>query len=182
MKKSILAVLIALSGVAVSAIVTSCTKKDDPNTCKTTCINGGTCVNGSCKCPPGYEGEACEIKSLNKFTGDWKVTENMSLAGSNDTLDTTNYTIKISPSNSSTTTDLLIDNLANAGNEVRLKGKVADNKLTILADTIEGKIYALPSQGSGIALTNDSTMNIRFTVTDLATGTLEKDRQATLKK
>lgn len=30
-----------------------------------TCQNGGTCNNGRCKCPEGYEGEFCEIISRN---------------------------------------------------------------------------------------------------------------------
>ena len=27
------------------------------------CQNGGTCVNGNCQCPPGYEGVHCELLS-----------------------------------------------------------------------------------------------------------------------
>lgn len=38
-------------------------KKEDPivDPCANiTCLNGGTCVNGTCNCPPGYSGTLCE--------------------------------------------------------------------------------------------------------------------------
>lgn len=38
---------------------TSCNKDRCNNV---TCQNGGTCVNGYCSCPTGYEGDNCEIK------------------------------------------------------------------------------------------------------------------------
>lgn len=177
MKKSILSVALVSAGLFISGLIVSC-GKDNSDTCKQTCQNGGTCVNGSCSCPAGYEGTSCEIKSLTKFTGSWKVTENLSLNGSDSVLDNSGYLVNISPANNTTVTDLLVDNIADAGNVVRLNGKVTNNTLSIATDTIQGKIYAVPT----ITKTNDSTLNIRFSVTDAATGTLEKDRTATLTK
>ncbi len=38
--------------------------------CETvTCLNGGTCVDGYCHCPEGYEGLKCETRWNEKFTG-----------------------------------------------------------------------------------------------------------------
>jgi len=47
-------------------------KKDENGTdkCKgTKCINGGTCVDGICSCPAGYEGTDCGTLSRTKFLG-----------------------------------------------------------------------------------------------------------------
>ena len=42
----------------------SCTKKDK---CEdVVCQNGGTCEDGNCKCPAGYEGDRCQMESLPK--------------------------------------------------------------------------------------------------------------------
>lgn len=42
----------------------ACAKKDP---CEDiTCINGGICETGTCKCPVGYEGTTCEKESLPK--------------------------------------------------------------------------------------------------------------------
>jgi hypothetical protein len=47
----LIAVLLPLSGC----------KKDDPDPCQgKTCLNGGTCVSGTCSCANGYTGANCE--------------------------------------------------------------------------------------------------------------------------
>lgn len=32
--------------------------------CPKECVNGGMCMDGACKCRPGYSGDACEIGML----------------------------------------------------------------------------------------------------------------------
>ncbi len=177
MKNSMLAAALITAGVFSAGIIASCTKTRTPDTCNTTCQNGGTCVNGSCKCPEGYEGNGCEIKILSKFTGAWTVAEDMSLAGTNDTLES-GYIVSINAANSSTTTELLVDNIANEGNIVRLNATVENNVMVVTPGTFSGKTYAVPI----VTRSNDSTLKIHFSVTDAATGTLEKDRTATLSK
>jgi len=177
-KNSILTVALIAASVFSIGIIASCTKKtEDTNTCQTTCQNGGTCVDGSCKCPEGYEGTGCEIKSINKFTGVWSVTEEMSLGGTNDTLES-GYSVSINAANNSTATELLVDNIANAGNIVRLNATVDGNVMTVTPASFSGKTYAVPN----VTRTNDTMLKIHFSVTDDATGTLEKDRTATLTK
>lgn len=39
------------------------------------CWNNGVCVNGTCACPYGYEGDFCEDRWYEKFTGAWQVNE-----------------------------------------------------------------------------------------------------------
>ena len=60
MKKTrsvIVTTLIALLGFG-AAVYTSCNKDRCSNV---TCQNGGTCLNGYCTCPVGFEGDHCEI-------------------------------------------------------------------------------------------------------------------------
>ena len=52
---------------AVTAIVySSCTKDACDNL---TCLNGGSCGNGICNCPTGYEGTQCQTLSVSRFVG-----------------------------------------------------------------------------------------------------------------
>jgi len=177
-KNSILTVALVAASVFSMGIIASCSKRtDDTPNCKTTCQNGGTCLDGSCKCPPGFEGSGCEIKSINKFTGVWSVTEDMSIGGTNDTLEN-GYFVSINAANNTTATELLVDNIANAGNIVRLNATVDGDKMTVTPASYGGKTYAVPN----VTRTNDTMLKIRFSVTDDATGTLEKDRTATLTK
>jgi hypothetical protein len=40
-----------------------------------TCLNGGTCRDGNCKCPQGYEGENCATKWSDKFVGSFNASD-----------------------------------------------------------------------------------------------------------
>ncbi len=53
--------------------LTSC--KKDP--CKNvTCMNGGTCQDGNCRCSLPWEGSKCEVDARDKFVGSWRGTIN----------------------------------------------------------------------------------------------------------
>lgn len=39
------------------------------------CVNESVCVNGSCACAYGYEGQYCELQWYEKFAGQWSVKE-----------------------------------------------------------------------------------------------------------
>lgn len=64
-------VLIAFFSVGYA----SCTKTDVATTvdkCSTVvCQNGGSCFQGICSCPIGYEGDLCETVSSSRFVGTW---------------------------------------------------------------------------------------------------------------
>lgn len=60
--------LTALSFFGFLAIFfySSCEK----NVCdNVTCFNGGSCSAGTCRCPTGWEGPECSIKSVDRFVG-----------------------------------------------------------------------------------------------------------------
>ncbi|MGI9192556.1 MAG: calcium-binding EGF-like domain-containing protein [Chitinophagaceae bacterium] len=72
--------VLALFGVVIFA---SCNKGDVKyndttlvRPCdKVICLNGGSCVDGYCYCPVGYEGLKCETRWNEKFVGTYKVSD-----------------------------------------------------------------------------------------------------------
>lgn len=57
---------IAFVGLSSSVLYTSCT---DDSCLKVICRNGGTCAEGLCKCPSGFEGTQCERRAADRFIG-----------------------------------------------------------------------------------------------------------------
>jgi hypothetical protein len=61
--------LFALVTLGSSALISSCTQ----NPCSdVVCKNNGTCREGACACPSGFEGSFCENKANDKFVGYWE--------------------------------------------------------------------------------------------------------------
>jgi hypothetical protein len=56
----------AFIGISTTVVYTSC-EKDSCIDLK--CVNGGSCADGFCRCPTGYEGTECQIKAATKFLG-----------------------------------------------------------------------------------------------------------------
>lgn len=67
LKHGLLAIA-AVLGACSTLFIASC-EKDSCTTLK--CRNGGTCADNFCRCPTGYEGAECEIKTAQKFIGKW---------------------------------------------------------------------------------------------------------------
>ncbi len=57
---------ISFLAVSFSVVYTSCS---DDACLKLKCRNGGTCADGICKCPTGYEGGQCERKASDRYLG-----------------------------------------------------------------------------------------------------------------
>jgi hypothetical protein len=160
---------IALSAImtigAFSAITyTSCNKDE----CKdVVCQNGGTCVNGTCSCPTGYEGANCETKSRDKFLGNW--------SGS-DKCGSGTYNVSLTIGTSTNNINALVNNPGGFGGTIQITGAVtASNKLS----------FTNASVGSGRTLTgtmtfNNNSMTFEYTVTpatgspDVCNGTYTK--------
>lgn len=64
-KHSIITAL-AFFGIASTVLFTAC---EEDSCLKLTCKNGGSCADGYCRCPSGFEGSECETKSATKFLG-----------------------------------------------------------------------------------------------------------------
>jgi hypothetical protein len=66
--KSLLVTVFSFFAIAGMVLLNSCVK--DPCT-ELSCRNGGTCSDGYCQCPTGYEGAECEIMTASRYTGKW---------------------------------------------------------------------------------------------------------------
>lgn len=45
------------------------------------CLNGGSCRNGRCQCPPGFSGERCEYKWSDGWVGSYTVDDRCEVVG-----------------------------------------------------------------------------------------------------
>jgi hypothetical protein len=64
--KQILLTTLLFFTVATSIVITSC----EQNPCNgISCLNGGSCASGVCRCPTGYENTRCQTKSAARFVG-----------------------------------------------------------------------------------------------------------------
>lgn len=68
---------VVLSAIGVLAVFTAVTYTScNTDKCKAiVCAYGGTCNEGDCICPSGYEGTHCEIITRDKYKGVWTVFE-----------------------------------------------------------------------------------------------------------
>ena len=111
--------------------------KKDP--CKdVTCQNGGSCVDGSCVCPAGFEGTNCEVSTRAKFLGLYNVTETCPC-------EVYSYQFTISAGSSSATA-IIIDNISHWG---PVNGTVSGNSLTIPTQQAFDSGFSITVTGSG---------------------------------
>ncbi len=114
MKKSwIVGTAITVLSIFSFSLYSSC-KKTDPvssaidKCANVTCQNNGTCIDGVCSCPLGYEGDACEKQTNVSYLGEWEVTQVIASSNDQSTIgNTKTYTIEITEK---TPTKLSIDN------------------------------------------------------------------------
>jgi hypothetical protein len=66
--KSFIITVFSFFALGGMVLFNSCVK--DPCT-ELRCMNGGSCSDGFCQCPTGYEGAECEITAGSRFTGTW---------------------------------------------------------------------------------------------------------------
>ncbi len=154
---------------AFSAITyTSC----NPDKCKdVVCQNGGTCSEGVCSCPVGYEGTLCETKSNAKFVGVWAVSETCGSAAQ------TPYQVTIT-ADASDATKILVNNLGNygctVGGTITWNSTVNGTSLTIADNKCGTQMNATGTYANGkITITYTATYGTP-TTTDNCTATLSK--------
>jgi hypothetical protein len=159
--KSIFLASVLTVGAFATTFFTAC----NPDACKDViCANAGTCTDGTCTCPAGYEGTLCETKSNAKFinAAGWQVTED----GTQSTA--ASYIINITP-NGTVANGIYISN-------------VWDNFVGTVNATVNGSTITIPRQapdsdgfyveGTGTLNSNLNpvTITVKYKVTD-ETGT-----------
>ena len=136
------------SFAAFSMVTYTACNKDE---CKdVTCNNGGTCINGNCSCPTGYEGSKCEIVSAASLPGVYTATEDCQppLTGGPSSWSSTVST------SSSDETRIVISNFGNSSTNVT--AQVDKNAITIDATTIGTRNV------TGTGTVNGSTLTINY--------------------
>jgi hypothetical protein len=132
-----------------AVVYTSCNKDE----CKdVVCQNGGTCSEGKCTCPTGFEGTNCETKSRDKFIGTYAGSEIC-------TVGTDNYTMTIA-----TNSDALKLTMTNLYNE---SYTATCNMTATDAFSFSGSSGAVTFSGTGKLVSN--TLTVTYTITNAAT-------------
>ena len=136
--RTILLTGVLTMGVFSTVIYSSCSKKDKCEGIQ--CKNGGTCNDGVCKCPLGYEGANCETASKSKFLGSFTAHDNCPVPDTSRT--NTNYSVTITTgptatqvyiinlgASSTNPADALTGNLISK-NQIEIEPRVLSNNRT----------------------------------------------------
>lgn len=130
---------IAFFGITATVFYTSC-EKDGCLDLK--CKNGGSCADGYCRCPTGFEGTECETKSATKFLG--KFYGNYTCVGQSPLTDTVEIWMYAEPNQvrivqHSNITDSLVGTVTNEHLEIP-QVSMGDYRRNTSADIINNKI------------------------------------------
>ena len=142
---------------------TSCTE----DKCKgISCAYGGTCNEGICTCPAGYEGPQCETINRVRYTGDWYVNEDGTQANA------AQYTVSVEPNG-----DITHIKFTNFYNHLlqNVDASVLGDTLTIPQQTINN----FTVEGWGVIMDDPyygehGRINMYYYVTDNNTGVTDR--------
>lgn len=163
--KKIIFGLLAMTAVAF----TSC--KDE---CKdVVCSNGGTCTEGICDCPSGYEGTNCETSWASAFIGTYNVAETYVIAGGGGTF-TENFSSVITAG--SDAKKITLSNFSLSGQNITADLETTTSlKINAQTITVSGNQFTAIGTGSiaGSTVTLNYTLAqggvVVLTVTDIYT-------------
>jgi hypothetical protein len=138
LRKTILLSALSIFSIFSAVLYTSCST----DKCQAiVCAYGGTCKDGACICPTGYEGSNCQTLTRDRYTGTWTVIEQGTI---------TNYskfTLAIDAATNGNANDIVINNFYN---RYKLPTVVTG---TVIADTLYIPQQTMPNgdvvQGKG---------------------------------
>lgn len=143
MMKPFLAAAILSVGALSMTTFTSCSKDD-----KT--------------CAEGYEGSNCNTKASQKFIGTWNVEE-VSVSGSDSVLKP-NYQITVLATNSTSPTDVIVQNLNTDGPILNGSATANSKSLSVEPGTLNNMTYNVTKY----TLNDNGKITLQYTVTDTA--------------
>ena len=158
-KENLLKFLLGSAMIATMALtVNSCSKDEDP--CEdVSCLNGGSCDDGNCNCPTGYEGSVCETVERAKFIGTYSAVSAC--------LGTTAYTVSIAES-SSGIDKVVISNMGNSA--WTAIGTVNGTSISISGTATDATCGTITMSGGGSISGNIITLsNVTYTVSNTTT-------------
>jgi hypothetical protein len=143
------------------------------------CLNGGTCLEGTCDCPEGFTGPSCESFESSEFLGSYTA----SYGDCFDVSDDHRVDVDLNPNND-TTSQLLLYNLGDyacPNGELAVAASVNLNQIVIPDQTIDCGGIEYTFSGSGELQGN--RLIITFTNRYDAGGIMRDDQcTATLEK
>lgn len=165
--KTLSRLMLMLMTFSVIAIA-SCKKEEDP--CENvSCLNGGTCNNGTCACATGYEGSTCATEQRSKFLASYQVSESCNVSGN------FNYTLTINTS-ATGITNVVVNNFYGVGATVT--GTVSGSSITIPSQLVNVNSTGYTFSGSGQVTGNILTLSYTVVVgTDSETCTATCTKQ-----
>jgi len=155
--KSILVASILTIGAFSATLVTSC----NPDECKDiVCANGGSCSDGTCVCPAGYEGTLCETQSRTKFVKTWSATD---LQGANTLVYSCTITSGVGITGVIISNDFSDDYFIN-----NINATVNGNTISIASYQPDADGYAVAGTGTF----SSNKINWTYTITEIATSSV----------
>lgn len=155
--KTILLAGVLTAGLFSTAVFTSC----NSDACAdVVCSNGGSCVDGTCVCPVGYEGTTCTTESRTKFVKTWNASD---VQGTNQLV----YTCAIA--NGVNITSVTISNkFSDQFFTNNIPATVSGNTITIANQTPDNDGYSV----SGTGTLSNGKINWSYSIKDPNNATL----------
>lgn len=159
MKKLSLVKLLGMGALAFGMMVMT-NACSDP--CKdVTCLNGGTCAEGTCDCTTGYEGDDCGTQERTKFIGTYGVSDVCSLSGGSGY----DCTIKTSGTDIS---KVLITNVWDSFS-ADVVATVSGTTITVANQEPDSDGYTVAGNGT----ISGTTISMTLTITETTTSTAD---------
>lgn len=124
-----------------------------------TCENGGTCIDGTCECIPGFVGDQCQFFDPRQYFGSYRADYTNCFV----TNDNHRVLIEEVPNQAGSLAIVQLGDYACPSGDFRVEAEVEGDILTIPEQLIDCGAISYTVSGSG-TLTGGTILNLSFTV------------------